>query len=200
MKLIFTLIIGFFAAAILPLVSAQSDLEGCITSIVTNTIKGGDHGTIIDAAQCIVNGTIGKCQFQCMTDVNACMPERDPQCLNIEFQQCVNTCIDNPNFLTTGCFDTALDFLAFVPELGVIVSFYQIFTSCINTSVGTLGFDRVVDVITSVATELGVVLEQICQTTQNFLPLECGTLSHMHKSYLILLILSYVLSYFIWTL
>jgi len=173
MKLSFTLIIGFLVAAIPPLVSAQSDLEGCITSIVTNTVKGGDIlGTIIDASQCIVNGTIGKCQFQCMTDVNACTPARDPQCLNNEFQQCVNTCIDNPNFLTSGCFNTALDILSFLPGLNIVVSFYQIFTSCVDTSVATLGLDWVGDAIASVATTLGIELESlVCQIVDSFIPL-----------------------------
>ena len=170
MKLSFALIIGFFAAAIHPLVSAQSNLEGCVTNIVTNTIKGGDRvGAIIDASQCIVNGTIGKCQFQCMTDVNTCMPERDPQCLNIEFQQCVNTCIDNPNFLTTGCFNAALDVISFVPTFGVVVSFYQIFTGCVD--VAAFGLSWVRDVIISAATALGAQLGPVlCQSLQNYIP------------------------------
>ena len=171
MKLSFTLIIGFFAAAIHPLVSAQSNLEGCVTSIVTNTIKGGDRvGAIIDASQCIVNGTIGKCQFQCMMDVNSCMPARDPQCLKNEFQQCVNTCIDNPNFLTTGCFNAALDILSFVPALKVVVTFYQIFTGCIDTSVATLGLDWVRDVITGVAKALKVEVKSLaCHAIRKFI-------------------------------
>jgi len=140
MRLSFTLIIACFAAAIPPLVSAQPDLQRCVTSIVTNIIEEGSHlGAMIDASQCIVNGTIGKCQLQCMFDVNACMLARDPQCLNIEFQQCINTCRDNPNFLTTGCFNAALDIVSFVPTFGVVVSFYQIFTGCID--VATFGLD-----------------------------------------------------------
>lgn len=125
---------------------------------------------MIDASQCIVNGTIGKCQLQCMFDVNACMPARDPQCLNIEFQQCVNTCIDNPNFLTTGCFNAALDIVSFVPTFGVVVSFYQIFTGCID--VATFGLDWVRDVIISASTALGAQLQPLlCQSLQNYIPI-----------------------------
>ena len=166
----FTLIIACFAAAIPSLVSAQPDLKGCITSVVTNTIKEGGHlGAMIDASQCIVNGTIGKCQLQCMFDVNACMPARDPQCLNTEFQQCVNTCFDNPNFFTTGCFNAALDVISFVPTFGVVVSFYQIFTGCVD--VAAFGLSWVRDVIISAATALGAQLGPVlCQSLQNYIP------------------------------
>ena len=76
MKPNFHLIMACLAAAIFPpLVSTQPpDIRGCVTSIVFNTIKEGSHlGAIIDVSQCIVNGTIGNCQLQCMFDVNACM-------------------------------------------------------------------------------------------------------------------------------
>lgn len=177
MKSNFHLIVVCLAAAIFPpVISTQlPDIQGCVTSIVFNTFKEGTHlGAMIDISECIVNGTIGNCQLQCMVDVNACMPARDPQCLNIEFRKCINTCIDNPNFLTTSCFNSALDIVSFVPIVGIVASLYQIFTGCIDTA--TFGLNWVKGVITKAQAAIahGAVAHiehKLCQSVKKFKPL-----------------------------
>lgn len=165
-----------FVAWAIPLVSSQGDLKGCITSVATNVIHDvGIAGTMIDFTQCIMNGTVGQCQFQCAMDINACMPARDPQCLNIQFQECINTCINNANFMNEGCYSTALDVLTTLPaNLGKFAAFYQIYTGCVD--VVQYGISWTVDVIknaiNNAATAIGgAVWPIICSYLQSYLPL-----------------------------
>jgi hypothetical protein len=174
-------------ACMIPL--ALCDLGSCITTVVTSidykslAIDAAEEfpdasipGILVDFTQCLLNGTVGQCQFQCMLDFNACIG-RDPQCIGEQLQVCVNTCIENTNFLNSGCYSSAVDILTKLPMgLGLLVTFYQIFSSCIDMAQVQPGiswaWDAIMSAINAASINFGIAL---CSSLQAYIPFPiCG--------------------------
>jgi len=167
-------------ASAIPLVSC--DLGSCITNVVTNidysklAVAGAEEipdvsipGILLDFTQCILNGTVGQCQFQCVVDFNACMG-RDSECVGEQLQVCTNTCIDNTNFLNSGCYTSAVDILTKLPfGVGLLATLYQIFSGCVDVAQSQISWawDAVQNALTTASTNFGIAL---CNSLQTYVP------------------------------
>jgi hypothetical protein len=156
-----------FLVLTLPLVSSDSDLDGCVTNIVTAVIPTTASSTIaalIDFVQCVVDGSIGQCQLGCLLDSSCAggVPDDANQCVT----ECTSQC-DDPTLLNSECLSTGVDLLAFTPWTYVqyLATLYQLFTSCV------LGFGWAVQTAYDDATSPDPdVFETFCEALQAFVP------------------------------
>jgi hypothetical protein len=150
-----------FVAFMLPLVSSAQDVSSCVENIVTTVVQSEALNyvtTFIDLAQCVVDGTVGGCQFGCMVDSN-CVGAGD-------VNQCVSDCssqCDDPTFLNSECLAYGVDLLEDVPYFQYLATLYAVFSTCV------VDYGWAVQSVYNAATSPDPdVFEAFCETLQAY--------------------------------
>jgi hypothetical protein len=131
---------------------AVSCAEGVVAAIPI--AAAGFVGTLKDFVQCIIDGTTDQCRFECTVGFleAGCEGEVFETCMKAQQQKCWAACPGGINLLNQGCFSTAVDLLALIPdsEIGAIAALASVFFSCVDL-VGC----GIVWVVTSILSALG---------------------------------------------
>ncbi|CAG8654510.1 19428_t:CDS:2 [Dentiscutata erythropus] len=92
------------------------------TSILTSAdIEVGVGQTLLDFTQCILNGTIGQCQYQCVIDYSQFNGD-ELQFFEQQFQTCWNLCASElsiTNFANQECYSTGIDIISNIQPLSL---------------------------------------------------------------------------------